>query len=162
VKEQQKIIVLVPLVLLIWGYAIYALMGVSGGDKVSNNEIFAIEMPDDLSLSADSFELNLNYKDPFLKGIKYTPSKIPQVPVAQQKNIAKASKNTVPKKPWPRLIYKGTIKNKTTSTLIAILEINKVEALLKEGEEYQQIQVLDITSDSIYTAFGDEKKYILK
>ena len=162
-KEKQKIIVLVPLVILIWGYAIYALIGVSGGDKVETSSKFLIEMPDDLKLSADSFVLVLNYKDPFLKGINYRSSFVSQNEIKQQaSSITKPIKKIASSIVWPKLIYKGTIKNKNSNKLIAVLEINGNEALLKEGEEYQSVTLLAVLNDSIYLAFEKEKKYVLK
>ena len=153
---------MVPLVLLIWGYAIYALIGVSGGDKIVSASTFAIEMPDDLQLSADSFELNLNYKDPFLKGVKYKSESMKNNDSQVSNTNEPKSNKVIQQTTWPKLIYKGTIKNKASNKLIAILEINGNEALLKEGEKYLEVDLMKILQDSVYLAYQNERKYTKK
>ena len=120
-------------------------------------------MPENLQLSADSFKLKLNYKDPFLKGVIYKSSAILQNGITQNITpVVKQVKNTTTVIAWPKLIYKGTIKNKNSNKLIAILEINGNEALLKEGDEYMQVDLLKIYSDSAFVGFEKEKKFIVK
>lgn len=140
-KNKKSLYILLPLVIIIWGSVFWKLFwgtqsNVLQQPKTIINEAKGIEM------RKESFELSLNYDDPFLRA---------------SGGNKPASKNEIPNLPqnvnrvvsWPKLEYHGLIKSHSTDKTVGMLNLNGKKYLVHLEDEVQGIFVVAIFPDSI-------------
>jgi hypothetical protein len=109
----------------------------------------------------DTFELLLNYPDPFLKNEKRkvtTPSDN-QTSAPTKKTDKSAEQVTVN---WPKLKYEGSVKQVKEGVTLAIVNINGTSKFMKIGETVDNIKLIQIYNDSIIVNFQTQKRTIKK
>lgn len=154
--------ILIPVVLLIWGYIAYIIInGFSKEEKTFtiNNRLSPIEID---SVKSDSFVLQANYIDPFLKNKTYQTSR------SSSKIISKPKINTPKKeviKPsvnWNFIHYHGRIKNQKTGKHVAMMNISGKDYLINEGESKDDVKLIKLLEDSIKISYQKEYAFIKK
>lgn len=160
-SDKIKLYILIPLVIIIWGYAIFALIDITSSKQLNNNSLANFELPENIDLTQESYTLILDYKDPFIRNLPTKPANDPIQSPEDKKEEVETEK---PEKivPWPNLIYSGTIKNKNSNNEVAILNIDRNDVLLRKGDTFKDLQLIEVTSDSILVRFNKEEKYFLK
>lgn len=115
-----------------------------------------------VKLKRDSFELLLQYKDPF-KGIAWeeelfsNPMLTTNPKPVQQ--IAVTHKPTPDyQMQWVRIQYKGRIKNKSNEQAKLILQIDENEYLVETGQEIQGFKIDKASFDSVWIKIGETVK----
>jgi len=109
---------------------------------------------------ADSFSIVADYADPFLS-IPYTNSVEvkesfrPKRPFYKPK--PKAAKNKVS---WSHIKYMGLFTNKRNGKMMAILKQNGREEMMNIGDTSGDLELVEISSDSILVSYQKELKYI--
>lgn len=153
-------IILIAAVVLVWGLIMIRVIGRFSSNDVPlvNNVSYTFE---DNKQMTDTFDLLLDYNDPFLGYERIVP------PLTnKQTNVtlvnAKVEKKTTQNKPFPRVIYYGLIINKETQKLVAIININGSQILVQQGNEILGVRLLKIENDSILIDYENEKKWICK
>lgn len=105
----------------------------------------------------DTFELNLNKRDPFLDKMKTSYKAKTSAPrVLKRKTI-----NSVPSIPliWPNVQYLGfLLGNNETKTVV--LRIDKLIVRLNKGEEASGIKLRRIFKDSVEITMKNQRKII--
>ena len=156
-KNKNTVYILLPCVIFIWGIIFYRIIGNQPSDQSfieSNNDtvIPSIENSD----STIHFDLNLNYKDPFLGTITEPNNNTPTIENVNN-NSSPQAKDEIR---WPEIIYQGCVKNETGK--LAYITINERVYLAGIEELSPDISILDINNDSIQMGFKNEKRWYKK
>lgn len=159
-KNKKLTYILVPIVVLIWGYALLQLFSDNKHVYTSNSEY---ELEDD-ELLKDSlhFEtLYFDFSDPFLNRKIIQTKYNRATKQSNQQPIRYHKKKIVPQRnipvSWPNIIYGGTI-NKSK----ALITINNELEILHVNDDFQSIKILQIYEDSIKVKLKEEIKTILR
>jgi hypothetical protein len=109
----------------------------------------------------DQYPLVLNYNDPFLKKRQIEKPKA-DVKVRVRKPTPVVITEPVVMIDWSKVEYMGSIYNATRKTNVALLKLNGVETMVKQGASIDGFKVMDVRKDSCQLAFGIQTKYIIK
>jgi len=150
-KKQQKIVVLLAAVVIIWGLIgqmIYKSLHPSvpeyGLPEISTFSFKETNTP------ATFYEVEAAYRDPFL-------GKYPQKKKKIKRKIIK-QKITIP---FPNIIYNGLIEGNKTQSYI--LTINGQQEILKLGETFAQVKLIKANSKEAIVRFqGINKTFLLE
>lgn len=159
-QQKKKIIyILMPIVILVWGFVFYQLYGYFfSTPSYANTEEKTIINIDEIK--KDTFSIVANYRDPFLsqKKIQTTNHQ-----VAVKTNGLTTKKNSAPTVlKLPSIQYKGMIKNNNSEKRVAIVNIDGKERIVKEGTTLNELKVVKIEKETITVSFQDEQKTINK
>jgi hypothetical protein len=156
------------LLALIWGmvsYRVYAKYFTK--NDVPLNTI-PVNMQEQSLLKIDSFELFLNYKDPFqyaeietsvrsnfqAEAVSY---RYPSVSIEAPKQAPPPPLPVV----FPEILYKGNIKSKS-GRVVALVSINGDNSNIAIYENRSGVQIMGIYEDSIQIQYKNAGKTILK
>lgn len=150
-KQKKNTYLLLLLVLIIWGiigYKIVASMYPSDDIELVNNN--SQKFTPKLSQEENSFELNLNYRDPFFKHKVSKKKKSNSYPKAKAPEI---------EIPFPPIVYNGLIvpKEKYRKT-IYLVSINNKQQFLSVGTEKDGVALVKGSNKSITVKFQQHKK----
>jgi hypothetical protein len=164
-KNKKLQWVLLPAVLLIWGYVGYRFFsGMQGNTPVplgsGKSQVLAVADVDTLR-----YELKLNYPDPFLKNQKRrvvsSPDPAPGAAKAPPKPKVKVTVQPMPVR-WPDIAYKGQIEKKGAAAPLCIVEIGKALHFMRVGGEEQGIKLLKVYTDSIQVEYLKREKKTIR
>lgn len=160
-KNKKAIFIVLPATIFVWVIAfmqIYKRIHPDNDEAVISRNTIGETINN--NTVRDTFQLNLNYRDPFsIKSIQQlnefvNTAKTPQKP--KPVTIEKTAKN------WPVIIYSGMIKNQKSNKQLALVQINGNLRTLKTGDESDDILIGRIYKDSIEVSFAKQKKFIHK
>jgi hypothetical protein len=173
-KNKKSTYFLLPLTLGIWGfigYKIYQYMNAGDEDIVISENIQPLNTE---KITADTFSLFNNYRDPFLgndgkemggssnkanySNFKYTSNNnIPK----PKKNLVVAPTNTVSTNTgWPKITYNGMMVNESSKQSIAFISVDGVSNRVKFGDKVNDIKVIAFDQNGITLQKGKEKKVV--
>jgi hypothetical protein len=156
-KSKKAVYILLPIVILIWGFIIYRIFSVVNLSVEGVREAVLQPRVSQGPAHIDSFSINADYRDPFLgKMITREESEKPKAPVV---------KKEVPKPEpivWPVIVYKGMIKNQKSNKQLCLVSIGGQDNIVKEGDLIGEIELKRLTKDSVALAFKKETKYFKK
>jgi hypothetical protein len=161
-KNKKTAWILLPAVLLIWGllgWKIYAAMK----DDVPPT-FTASTTPAPVTHEAvvpDTYQLQLNYPDPFLTTKKTPVRDVRTSP--ENPNSTPSPKVLTPVAPaaWPELRYAGLVQSKDGKTL-GFLSVNGQSHFVKANDVIDEIVVQKIWKDSVRVVRGKEKRVVKK
>lgn len=158
-QKKKTIYILLPIVILVWGFVFYQLYGYFfSTPSYANTEEKTIINIDEIK--KDTFSIVANYRDPFLSQKK---AQIANHQVAVKINGSTTKKNSAPTVlKWPSIQYKGMIKNNNSERRVAIVNIDGKERIVKEGTTLIELKVVKIEKETITVSFQDEQKTINK
>ncbi len=156
-KNKKLIYILLPLALFVWGMIVYRIFF-----QTNTPEEHIAFMPNTTVKKSDvvlpdTFELKLNYPDPFLKNEKRVISANTQT---AKKAVEAKPKKSVETINFPAVKYNGLIKKQESE--LAIVSINGSSHFMKTGETANDIKLIRIYSDSIVVSFQNQKRTIKK
>jgi hypothetical protein len=142
--------VLITALIVVWGSIMYQFFFKNSNDEnLSEMTYEAIQDNEPFQRTKKKYTLLLKYADPF-KGQSTTVDRSNKVPVKKIQKVVR----------WPRITYKGSVKNHSTLEAIALLTINKKSLLIKEGEVKSGYLVKAVYNDSVRLIFeGQEKTF---
>ncbi len=161
-KNKKLSWILLPVVLGIWGmigWKVYASMN-------SEKAGFSSELPQtasfDTSKVPEKYQLNINYRDPFL-----------DLPVANNSSVASkhypdaAKKADQVKEPPPTIVpptiqYYGLVKETTSNKTVGFLRVNGETHFVKQNDVVHGIQVEKMWADSVALRIDSKRLVILK
>lgn len=170
-KSKKLKYVLIVLVVIIWGLVFYKIFTYTGTNPEINSYNTMPILSDTGHVQKDTFSLQLNYADPFLKNIKLSKYR---TTVSENTNTSpnNISKNNHPKQQnYPirnlpvkkkNLVYGGEIKNLDSEKKTGILKIENENILVHPKDIFNGITILEIFTDSIIVLEQNEKRTILK
>lgn len=173
---------LIALGVLIWALAGYRLFGsFFGGDegRIVQREESRVDTNSGLEeVVPDTYELRLDYEDPFLGDAPSTERASPRSFSREGNNSGKNSgrrrekekekdkeevtKDTVQKIDWPEVHYGGVIRNRSKQEKVALLVVDKKERLMSEGDSLRGVELRGIWEDSVRIAFQGEGRTFSK
>lgn len=160
-KNKKTLWILVPAVLAIWGmigWKVYAAMQNPDEEYV---ELPLTESDVDSSFVPENYELDLNYRDPFLgEQIRTTPVRQSSENGTSNKNISKPE--LTPPIQAPVLHYYGLVQETSTGKTVGFLRINSETHFVKAKDVIEGVTVLRIWSDSVEVSFGNLKSVVRK
>lgn len=154
-KNKKTVYILMPVVLLIWGYIGFKIF-TYGEDEEDAQPIRIDEIITDKDEKAVSKALALNYADPFLKGIRNTARNESVEPIK-----SKPKKDVVPVH-WGDISYNGFIKNQNNAKKIALLNVDGKQLLAGKGDQIRQLLVVSIQQDSVLLQKENTRKWFRK
>ncbi|MFA6924756.1 MAG: hypothetical protein WC223_10955 [Bacteroidales bacterium] len=156
-KNKKSLYFLIPLVVIVWGLIVYKIINNKNEDYSTTNIAHNLKNNQETQNITDTFKLLADYNDPFLG--KIAPVRV----------ISKIQKKQSPPKVeekkllnWPKIVYGGIIKNKSSNKTVIIVNINGIGKLMSEGEIFNNIRIKKIYKDSIIAEFNNETKKIVK
>lgn len=164
-KKKTLSIVLVLVVLGIWVVIMFRIYRTYFGDAKNTEPI--TELNDQTQNKGysylDSFELKLNYKDPFLKGYSSSP-KMNQM-IVRNRFIPEVKETPPPKVEvvFPEIKYLGNMINATNNRIKAIVFIRNKEYVISGGEEIEELTITHVDKQFIEVKKESEiRKYDLQ
>lgn len=170
-KNKKLKYVLIPLVIIVWGLIFYKVFSYSNDDEpilvVSQNTNIKTEVIQE----KDSFELSLQYADPFLKKNKAIRSRDYPASVQSENNTiqgARINARNNRRKPIPpsfkatEISYGGEIINDNSKHITAVIRVAGNNKLLSDGDITGQVEILRIFNDSIHVVDQGKERTIFK
>jgi hypothetical protein len=145
-KKNGLILVLILVVAFIWYKAFVKLWSNVSVESTTQTDL-GFQNDIDLSkIKRDSFELNIQYQDPFELVGELNSGK-----VQEEINInpKPKSKQTISDKYWPNIIYKGLILKSASNNPLILLKIDGQNVILRLKEK---------TFDGILAVYADKER----
>jgi hypothetical protein len=162
VKNKKLVYILLPLAVIIWGIIIFRIIKYVNQDAelvLPDQPLFSLL--NDTTI-VDSFTIVANYSDPFKRSI-YTPSTSIESTKKVSNRSNRVNRNIQNKRiRWPNITYGGIIESNEHNEIIAIVNIDNKNCLMRIEEESQEVMVLEIYNDSIKVRYQEELKTITK
>ncbi len=165
-KKKVQIATLLALVISIWGYIGFKVAGNFSGET-DLRPLKPINLPYSQKTkgSEEVYNLNLNYKDPFLKpkgrkSVSNSTSK--PTPGEIAKNKKRPKKIPMKSIPWPQVRFKGLVEKKSGKEVLYIIEINRVNYFFSQKEIILDLKLVQAASDSIQLEFLGKEKRVYK
>lgn len=162
-KSKKSIYILLPVNLFIWsylGFKIYDML--SEKNEVSEFSDTKTSIPEKTNTDTNSYNLKLNYEDPFLK----SQPKATTILHAQKTNVSNVKKQLQAKSnlpvPAPQIVYLGLVQNKTSGNTTALISINGVSQLIKPGQLVNGILFKTLQKNQLIAFVGKEKIVVNK
>lgn len=159
-KNKKLVYILLPLTIIVWGLVIFRIINMTNkedvfviSEKPASNQLFD-------TIINDNFTIQANYRDPFVRNVVKPENK--EVVKNPTGNKTGTGNRNIKRIRWPQIQYNGIIENNEQNEMIAILNIDNKNCLLKAGSEMFDVKVKYIYIDSIQLEFQDEMKTIIK
>lgn len=158
-KNKKLAYILLPVVLLVWGivgYKLYVKFFWEENIALVNTEI---NVEDKSNIFNDHFEIENNYRDPFLGNAVHemTVSNTPSAAPIQRQPIV-VTPVVKPIVYWPNIKVGGLVNEKKFMGVIGGKSV-----LLEKGEQAQGVTFVKSSKDSVWLKFSNEQKaYPLK
>ena len=157
-KNKKLTYILLPIVILIWGYAIFQIFW-KGKPEVNYTQEVAIADEELLQDSLQFKMLSFDFSDPFLKRNIFNSKII--VKSRKRKKTTSVRRKPTAKKPiiikWPIIKYGGTV-----NSIKALVSINRKLEILNINDVFEAVTINEIFSDSIKVEFKEEHRVIVK
>jgi hypothetical protein len=162
-KNKRTTYLLMAVVAAIWGLIGWKIWKGLQGDDDFNVEPEAVLNAKNKNTLSDSFELILNYRDPFLDKPAIAVSS-PSVPT---NSLPKQTVVTSPKPEpitasWPEIRYGGLVKRTGQEKSAAFVSVNGKSEIVTVGQQITDITIIRIWRDSVEVQRGKEKRIIKK
>jgi hypothetical protein len=144
-KFLKNTYVLVVAVVIIWGIIGYNLYNFVKSDDVSV-QVRKDNVPVTHADSVIRYTLLANYRDPFLTSAVKTLHQSNKEISPRKVNVIVQEVHTIE---WPKLQYKGLVENSQARKKIALININGIGSLVKEGDMLGAVRVHKIWKDSL-------------
>lgn len=165
-KDKRTTLLLIVAVGLVWGFALYQfIVGFLGkDDAVYNKPVLSESLP--INLQEEEFELQVNYRDPFLgkvfiertaaSGVVSTHSQ------ASAKKVAKPEPEVKKMVDLSFVHYIGLIKNQKSGKQVSLLAINGKDYFMVEGQTEKEVTLVKNLVDSVQINYQGSNYYIKK
>jgi hypothetical protein len=161
-RNKKLVYILLPLALIIWGLIFYKILSHFKKPPDINPILQREEIkPSDIA-ATDTMIIVANYRDPFLSTLPKVVSK-PNAQITGKPSVPNRSiaARRVKKLKWPKIEYGGVVDNKEVRK-IALVKINNRKFLMQKGDKTNEVEVLEIFSDSIKLMYRTEYRTITK
>lgn len=148
---------LVLVVVAIWGSVFFKVSG--KGEEEVKAQHTGLGVPEAvIALAPDTLtSASLgNYRDPFLGGATVQRSAQP-APTAQRTSLKKAPEAS---KSWPKVSYRGALRNRGKERGVALLSIDGKDAMVPLGGEEKGVTVKAIYADSVLLVANGEQRVV--
>jgi hypothetical protein len=154
------IYVLLPLSIIIWGIIIVKVITQFTKPYLSNEYIQLDEDDPFADTLPNSYTLNVNYLDPFLKHFVQSRLQENESPKNIRTFSSQNSENN--SKQWSTITYGGVIMNKNNKKEVYLITVNSKSFLVRLGEKADLFQLKKAFKDSIIVRLNKENRTITK
>jgi hypothetical protein len=163
-KNKKGIYILLPLVLGIWGTVLYQFFSFGDQEEQINTASFdSVNLSPLKKFAADTSEIDVNFRDPFLGG-SYQPASTNNTSnVRPVKTVKKVKPQVKVKEPlvWPDIKYKGIVSDTKNKNKVFMLVINGRTFLMKIGSTENEVTLVDGDRETIDVKYKKEVNLIL-
>lgn len=149
-KGNKNIKILLPIVIVIWGFLIYKIVDAFSSESIDIAKTQKATFKPPKGIQKDTFSLFPIETDPFL-GTVYAKSK----PTSQNVNATHRPKS---EKQWPSIGYFGIVADKKSTSSVYIVSINGQQFLLKKGDTLQKLKIIKGSDENIFIRYEGETK----
>jgi hypothetical protein len=103
-----------------------------------------------------------NYRDPFLERKEQAKIESKKEEVTKVSNNLRRRKTNVSKNKWPVLKYGGFIEDDKDQKITILLNLNRKDYLVQEGDTIESIVIKKFYTDSLLVSYKNEEKIIRK
>lgn len=162
-KNKKSTYLLILVLFGVWGAVMYQFIFANvDEDQESSNDALSLQVTYG-QMTNDSFDLILNYSDPFLlkKPVNYKPKpavNLSSSPSSLSKNNNKSKELkpiTKSKLVNKNVSYSGIISNETQGKKVGLIYIDNQEYMVQEGFAVGGVEVLSIFDDKITIKQGE-------
>lgn len=161
-KTKKTAWILLPAVLSIWGFLGWKLYAAMKDDAplTADSNTFSIA-PEENQVVPDTYQLLLDYPDPFLAAAKPAPKKSS---ATNSKNPKQVLQNPEPVAaiPWPKIQYSGLVKSPKDGKMVGFLSVDGISNFVKNGDVIRTVTVVKIWNDSVQMKMGKEMRVVKK
>jgi hypothetical protein len=158
-KKKKIIYLMLPVVILVWGFVFYQLYSYFfSKPKIANQE--TIYQINEDEIKRDTFSIVANYRDPFLGTKASINNEAIKTNNYTSNKTVTGSKVTT--ELWPSIEYHGMIKNNNSNKRVGIIKIDGKEFLVKEGDEKYDVKIIQIDKEEIKVRFQKENRTVTK
>ena len=162
-KYKKSLYWLVPLVLGLWGLIGYRVWDAVAPQEETLQPIAFAALPSVIEDTATLYVPQLNYPDPFLKGVRFT-----QTRASRPRAVSPAAANPAPSpapvpeppKPWP-IQYHGYVLQGGQPD-VAMLTIDSTFASLTVGQSLHGFQLKALRTDSVEIMHRQDTRWFPK
>ncbi len=149
INNKGKTYALLVVVLAIWGVVGYQVFsGLNPQPVIEQSAKISAVFKLKQYTEVDTFSIDKLDRDPFL-GIIYKP---------QKKRLKKRKKQPVN---WPQISYQGIISEQKGEQNLYVITINGQQELLKKKETFNEVTLVNGTSEYIRVKYKSEQKKIV-
>lgn len=162
-KSKTSLWILIPAVLGIWGaigWNVYSAM--NGDEYTATVKTVESSQQTESKVAPDTFELLLDYPDPFTNEAPKQKSTVPlyhNTNNHQHTTIASAPKEEAQ---WPTIIYSGLVKQPATGKMLGFLSVNGESYFVKVGDEVGGVRVIALTGAEILLSYKSQLEHFNK
>jgi hypothetical protein len=166
-KRKKTNIILIASLLLIWGSVIYRVVTYKKENHYTPSNINQQQNTPGKTKFVDTFNLLLNYPDPFLTSSPTPPitqrtstsKNTYKVQNTQRTTITQPNEHITSEK-FPDIIYSSYVEK--DGNLTAIIQMNGKKYLIEETGEISDVKILSISKEHIKIKWKSEQKLIRK
>ncbi len=148
-KNKKQLYILLPAVLVVWGLIVFKIYDSTSSETISHNVLPTT--PEDIiaSVEQDTYELILDYNDPFLNAKKTVRRKKARAKRPVSGKVQSKKTNAETSINWNAINYLGFTENSKTSQKTAMVTINKKHYMVKEHQEIEGFVINKISKNLI-------------
>ena len=162
-KNKSVTYLLIGVVLFIWGLVFYRFFNATQEEETFTPSGHSIALKrEKVSIASDTFELILDYRDPFLGKTQVSQTIVKSNRTRITKQKISEPKVILPPIDWSFIAYKGAITNKLSKKEIGIFRINNEDAMMSANDRKADVLILKVTRDSALILYKGIKKGIFK
>ncbi len=151
-KNKKNLYILLPAVLIIWGLVIYRFFtGINPTTKIENTVEELGEFKPKKLQEADTFSVDLNYRDPFL-------GTFPKKKKSAIKRKSPVKKEVQPETSFPSISYKGLVTPKGKNQKVFLISVNNQQHLYTIGSSFNEVKLLSGNDKEITLQFQKQKQ----
>ena len=155
-KSQKSKYILLILVIVVWSMIIVRFFSMKGNDEII---LHLKEVKAPLSEKQESvvtFDLHLDYDDPFLDGGVTSPSMTEKVLPADKADSKKSENKDTLKVKLPAVSYNGMLSNLSTGEKVGFLVLERKEYMLKTGDSITGLLIIALANDSVQVQYSGQ------
>lgn len=164
-KNKKVVYILLPLVILVWGFVIYRIF-FEGRTKPENISTVAKPvLKKTVNEEKSSYKLIANYRDPFLSNIKQSVVKTENNKGKEENNRTtnlRRRRTNISRTRWPEISYGGFVEGNKDQKITILLSIKNRDYLVQEGDTVNQIFIKAFYGDSLLVVYSEEGKILMK
>jgi len=158
---KRKNTIAIIAVLCIWGYVALKMLDYFNAEDQTIVNVIPQNSPLESLFKKDTFNLYLNYEDPFLRSRAKAKSNYSAHKSHGGGSIIKKTQTVKPievVKPWPPIKFNGLMKSSNSNSALGIINIGSQSHLVRVGDFVSGLKILSITANNIQVDFNGEVK----
>lgn len=151
-NSRNKNIILGIIVIAVWGAIAFKIVSYFNKSSVVELPTTNVFKTAGIKVKKEKFKIEASYRDPFLNEVK---ERITKPDINSRDFDLQYSK---PQVRWPEVKYNGLIETSNKTKKIGLIQVNKRDFLISEGDSAAKLTVIKIYKDSLRLKYSSEEK----